>query len=1145
MKLLKKLAKERCIRHTFIYVLIYSMLFLGTTPHSVVLGTPTGADIVAGDASVAQSGNTTSVTLNSDQAIINWDGLDTLSSETLEFLKGSGGFAVLNRVMEGGATHFDGTLLGNQGHIIIVNPRGIIFGPTAFVDAYRFTASGLNMSRDDFMNGRMRFQDGCGAGTVTNSGRIEVSDALYLIGKSVTNTGTISCPGGMIVMAAGEKVYLAQSGSDVIVEKLDTGYFADEHTVTSGGTIDAAGAGILLAAGDIFSQAVITGARSFVAQADRNVNINGALDIEGNISLYADNDHILPGNFRSTASISASGDIDVRGNDVLFEEAVDAGGNLTIKGRDCTPSEEWPWGNVTAIKTLDAKGNIAISVTGEKLVWVPGYWVTIPDDGNPGGGNLNGNWNEGNQGNGVGNTASGNQGNGVGEGMAGCGNKYWVPGYWNTEYAPGTIYLYDNVTAGGNLAIYNNTYTGAGVTLKAGNDIIFANDGLETTPPGFCEWLKGSEWLALRAGNEIQAPRTEISVTGSTLIMEQGLSIDLDNFLFANQGNTDLTLISNNGSVTAVDTGTKPENAADKWNSIGATALDNITLAGSGSIRSGESGKDTTKSLWAKNGDIDVLAGCDFSASKDITAGGNIRVTAGDNIRLMGNAAAGQNITLAANEDVEAQGDLTAGGNIEVYASDDTIYLGGDVLAGGNVLLNNNTRFTGWGDQHVEAGGTLTANGWLKKLNYIDYLGWSGGSLYLHAVRDITLAYEVIAAICCPETCWSAGGGVSIISDNGRIFTPDGLNNDTLNVPITGRSVDAEGVGVGLPYGPGRAAIVIMSSEDLRMGAGAELTACGAYDGSGAVDDRAGVRLLDVDAEIPTGIDRDKGDPFDLAIYAGSRNGSVEVSAPVTIVANGTMVADAYDKVTLGDEFKSSLAAGKVGDRLEVVSRVTEWLDDAAGRLPFPEDLDLPENYNYVMRGAGLENIQITDGRAWVLEKEREEISVAAAPIPQPELKSGGCPALMSWVANELSLEADQLQIYMDGSLAMTSDVQPCDMCARLQGAALALMDAGGTQLAALARVVNAVAAGPGPVSDEQMAMIAASLKKPAEGSDYALAAQWLDSLVQYVSILNNEMGMTADESAAFAAKYTAPVTGGDNAAVAAYVQARLAALGG
>lgn len=45
-------------------------------------------------------------------------------------------------------------------------------------------------------------------------------------------------------------------------------------------------------------------------------------------------------------------------------------------------------------------------------------------DGNPGGGNGNGHWGEGNSGNGVGNTWVGNQGHGVGEGMAGgAGDK--------------------------------------------------------------------------------------------------------------------------------------------------------------------------------------------------------------------------------------------------------------------------------------------------------------------------------------------------------------------------------------------------------------------------------------------------------------------------------------------------------------------------------------------------------------------------------------------------------------------------------------------------------------------------------------------------------------------------------------------------
>ena len=40
-------------------------------------------------------------------------------------------------------------------------------------------------------------------------------------------------------------------------------------------------------------------------------------------------------------------------------------------------------------------------------------------------------------------------------------------------------------------------------------------------------------------------------------------------------------------------------------------------------------------------------------------------------------------------------------------------------------------------------------------------------------------------------------------------------------------------------------------------------------------------------------------------------------------------------------------------------------------------------------------------------------------------------------------------------------------------------------------------------------------------------------------------MNLPIDESMAFADKYTSPVTGGDNAALAAYVQAKMDALGG
>ncbi len=81
--------------------------------------------------------------------------------------------------------------------------------------------------------------------------------------------------------------------------------------------------------------------------------------------------------------------------------------------------------------------------------------------------------------------------------------------------------------------------------------------------------------------------------------MQQGQSIDTKNHMFALQNSTNLTLISDNGSVTSTRTadGGLNVNAADKWKTIGATAKHNINLSGDGSIILGNSGTNPNLSL--------------------------------------------------------------------------------------------------------------------------------------------------------------------------------------------------------------------------------------------------------------------------------------------------------------------------------------------------------------------------------------------------------------------------------------------------------------------------------------------------------------------------------------------------------------------
>ena len=63
---------------------------------------------------------------------------------------------------------------------------------------------------------------------------------------------------------------------------------------------------------------------------------------------------------------------------------------------------------------------------------------------------------------------------------------------------------------------------------------------------------------------------------------------------------------------------------------------------------------------------------------------------------------------------------------------------------------------------------------------------------------------------------------------------------------------------------------------------------------------------------------------------------------------------------------------------------------------------------------------------------------------------------------------------------------------------------------------------------------------------DYAVAGQYLDALMEYVSILDRDIGFTADKAIEFVTtKYVVPLAQGNNAHVAAYITARLAAIGG
>jgi hypothetical protein len=159
----------------------------------------------------------------------------------------------------------------------------------------------------------------------------------------------------------------------------------------------------------------------------------------------------------------------------------------------------------------------------------------------------------------------------------------------------------------------------------------------------------------------------------------------------------------------------------------------------------------------------------------------------------------------------------------------------------------------------------------------------------------------------------------------------------------------------------------------------------------------------------------------------------------------------------------------------------------------------------------------------------------------EEEFDEGGCPALMEWLAGELGIKED-IQVFVENAFSHSTDIQPCDVTARLQGAAKVLTDSDSIRIAALERVINEFVTTPAPLSEEQMALISAALAEHSEDETYyAAAGKWINALAEYVSILSTDLGYGPDDSTAVVMeKYGMAITWTGNVTLSEFVQLQL-----
>jgi filamentous hemagglutinin family protein len=150
------------------------------------------------------------ITQSTDRAAINWQSFNIGTGASVHIAQPSASSVLLNRVVGNEMSQIRGQISAN-GQVILVNPNGIVMGPTGRITASAFTASSFGISDADFQSGEMRFERSATSGAVINQGSIESTDAggyVALIGADVSNQGTITTRQGAVVLAAADAVVM-------------------------------------------------------------------------------------------------------------------------------------------------------------------------------------------------------------------------------------------------------------------------------------------------------------------------------------------------------------------------------------------------------------------------------------------------------------------------------------------------------------------------------------------------------------------------------------------------------------------------------------------------------------------------------------------------------------------------------------------------------------------------------------------------------------------------------------------------------------------------------------------------------------------------------------------------------------------------
>lgn len=261
--------------------LVMSALSLGA---SSVDAMPEGGVVRSGSGSVTQNGKEMTIRQDSGRLAMDWTGFSVGKDETVRFQQPGKDALALNRVTGNQQSVIDGSLLSN-GHVLLVNPNGVVIGKNASIDVGGLVASTAHV-KDNFMK---EFGNSTGAfslggvsdGKIINEGTIKAEGGLVALhAAKVENSGTISNTGGSAVLAAADTLTLTPDADGKLNFTVDGK--AAEASALNKGAITADGGTIVMtadSASDVMST-VVNNSGTLQARTLRK-NEKGQILLEG------------------------------------------------------------------------------------------------------------------------------------------------------------------------------------------------------------------------------------------------------------------------------------------------------------------------------------------------------------------------------------------------------------------------------------------------------------------------------------------------------------------------------------------------------------------------------------------------------------------------------------------------------------------------------------------------------------------------------------------------------------------------------------------------------------------------------------------------------------------------------------------------